>query len=107
MVSGSAFTTTESKNFGVNLLENANFEKGNHVIIYPNPTSGILNIGLQNEFDLPTSYTISNLLGQTMAQKMIVTSEDLSINTITLTKGVYLITIVKNNERKTIRFIKE
>jgi hypothetical protein len=66
-----------------------------------------LNIGLQNEFDLPTSYTISNLLGQTMAQKMIVTSEDLSINTITLTKGVYLITIVKNNERKTIRFIKE
>jgi hypothetical protein len=107
LVSGSAFTTTESKNFGVNLLENANFEKGNHVIIYPNPTSGILNIGLQNEFDLPTSYTISNLLGQTMAQKMIVTSEDLSINTITLTKGVYLITIVKNNERKTIRFIKE
>lgn len=107
LVSGGAFTTTESKSFGVNLLATSSFEKLNGITIYPNPTTGILNIGLLNEFDLPTSYSVSTMLGQIIAQKKIISSDDLTLSTAPLSKGVYLITIEKDSERKTIRFIKE
>jgi len=105
--SGSAFTSSESISFTINSLATVDFEKSDEIYLYPNPTKGILNIQLPNGISLPNSYTIHNSLGQMISQKKISMASDLSINSSLLSNGVYFITIVKENQKKTLQFIKE
>lgn len=107
VASGASFGASESKSFSINLLGNTTFESSNDIYVYPNPTKGTLNIKVPNSFGLPNSYTLQNYLGQTLEQKNVTTENDLSINTSSLSNGVYFITVVKGNEKKTLRFIKE
>ena len=107
LVSGASFGASEVKSFGINLLENDNFEIPNSIYVYPNPTKGILNISVPNDFGLPNGFTITNYLGQNLQHKVVSSENDLSINTSTFSKGVYFITIEKGSEKKTLRFIKE
>jgi hypothetical protein len=107
LVSGATYTTIDKKSFGISSLGNSEFEKSNDIYVYPNPTKGTLNIHVSNEFGLPNSFTITNFLGQTIKQKNVSTENDLSINTASLSNGVYFITVVKGNDKKTLRFIKE
>ncbi|HLF51655.1 M43 family zinc metalloprotease [Flavobacterium sp.] len=107
VTSGASFGASESKSFSINLLGNTTFESSNDIYVYPNPTKGTLNIKVPNNFGLPNSYTVQNYLGQTLEQKNITAENDLSINTSSLSNGVYFITVVKGNEKKTLRFIKE
>jgi hypothetical protein len=60
-----------------------------------------------NNFDLPNSLTINNSLGQIISRKEVSTASDLSLNTSSLSKGVYFITIAKDTQTKTLQFIKE
>jgi hypothetical protein len=96
----------ESKSFSINALSTIDFEALSSLYLYPNPTNGILNISLGGA-DLPDSYTIHNYLGQVIAKKAVASSSDLTINTATYSNGVYLISVEKGNEKKTLRFIKE
>ena len=107
LASGASFGASEVKSFGINLLENTDFETLNSIYVYPNPTKGILNISVPNDFGLPNNYTITNYLGQTVQQKVVSSENDLSINTSAFSKGVYFITVEKGNEKKTLRFVKE
>jgi hypothetical protein len=101
-----SFGAGESKSFSINALGTFEFEALSSLYLYPNPTNGILNISL-NGSDLPDSYTIHNYLGQLIAKKSVASSSDLTINTSTYSNGVYLISVEKGNEKKTLRFIKE
>ena len=107
LASGASFSASEVKSFGINLLENTDFETPNSIYVYPNPTKGILNISVPTEFGLPNNYTITNYLGQTVQHKVVSSENDLSINTSAFSKGVYFITVEKGNEKKIVRFIKE
>lgn len=107
LASGSLFAASEVKNFGINLLENNTFETPNSIYVYPNPTKGILNISVPNDFGLPNNFTITNYLGQTIQHKVVSSENDLSINTSAFSKGVYFITVEKGNEKKIVRFVKE
>jgi hypothetical protein len=107
LVSGASFGASEVKSFGINLLENDNFETRNSIYIYPNPTKGILNISVPTDFGLPNNYTITNYLGQIIQHKVVSSENDLAINTSVFSKGVYFITVEKGNEKKTLRFVKE
>jgi hypothetical protein len=66
-----------------------------------------LSISIPSNFGLPNSYTIANTLGQIIHQKEVSSASDLTINTSTLSNGIYFVTVTKENEKKTMQFIKE
>lgn len=107
VTSGASFKSSESKSFSANSLGNEEFSSINDVLIYPNPTKETLIIKVPDNFGLPNSYSISNNLGQIIQKKEIENSTDLTIGISYLTNGIYFISIFKDNERKTMKFIKE
>ena len=107
VASGAEYTTIENIQFTTYILGNKEFEASNAIFLYPNPTKGTLNISVPSNFGLPNSYTIANTLGQIILQKEVSSASDLTINTSTLSNGIYFITVTKENEKKTMQFIKE
>lgn len=107
ILSGSDFGYTKSKSFTTNILGTNEFETSTDIYLYPNPTKGTLNIKIPSNFGLPNSYAISNVLGQKISQKEISKETDLTINTSALSNGIYFITVVKEDQKRTLRFIKE
>ena len=105
--SGASYYENQSKSFTTNTLGNEEFSILKEIFIYPNPTKETLIINVPSNFVLPSNYSIANSLGQVIQQKQIETSNDLTINTSYLSDGIYFITITKENEKKTLRFIKD
>lgn len=81
---------------GIKETENKQFS------IYPNPTSGLLNIVAGNE--LITQVEISNLMGQVVLQP---TYNNGSINIQALSSGMYLLNITTKTGKTSQRFVKE
>ena len=106
VVSGASFATTESKTFSINLDEIA-VSESNDFYIYPNPVKELLNIKTPSNSGFINSYKISNVLGQIIQTKTLFTENEFSINTTSLSRGVYFIAIEKGEKRKTLQFIKE
>jgi hypothetical protein len=79
--------------------------------LYPNPVKE--NIKISTSLCEPiNNYTIANSLGQIVLQKEVLAEEvsaegNITINTSILSDGIYFITITKENEKKTLRFIKD
>jgi hypothetical protein len=107
VATGGAFGGGEAKAFTINLLSTDQFETLNDLYLYPNPAKGSINIAVPNALELPNSFTIFNAIGQAVEKRTVTTSEDLTVNTANYSNGVYFITVVKENEKKTLRFIKE
>ena len=105
--SGSTFQFNESKGFSFGSLNNSSFETSSEVYVYPNPTKESLNINLPTSLGLPTSYYITNNLGKIIRKKEVLKDIDLNVNTSSLTRGVYFITLKKDNQKRTLKFIKE
>ena len=105
--SGSTFTSREMTTFTTNTLGTDTFEALNAIYLYPNPTKDIININVPSDFGLPNNISINNNLGQIISRKEVSKESDLSINTSSLSKGVYFITVTKENQSKTLQFIKE
>lgn len=78
----------------------------NEIRLYPNPVKNILTIS-SSQSEWPESFAIYNSLGQIIEKKQINSSNDLSINTTSYARGVYLIRMVKDSVSKTLQFIKE
>lgn len=97
---------TESTSFIVGSLGTEDFDLLAKITLYPNPTKDIINIGISNDLELPTSFIIYNAIGQEIQKRNIQTNDDLSISTASMNTGVYFIKIIKNNETKTLQFIK-
>jgi hypothetical protein len=105
--SGGSFVDNEITFFTTNTLSTNEFETSNEIYVHPNPTKSILTIQIPSNFGLPNRYSISNVLGQKMSQKEVSNQKDLTINTSNLSNGIYFITLVKDNQKRTLRFIKE
>ena len=103
----SSFGAGESKLFTNNSLGRGDFAASNDIYVYPNPAKTNLNVAFPSELGLPDSYEIVNYLGQIVSSKKVATENDLSINTSALSSGVYLISVSKDSQKKTMRFIKE
>ena len=104
---GSEFGEIAKKSFTINTLGTNEFEISNEIYAHPNPTKGSLTIHIPSDFNLPNSLTINNSLGQIVSKKEVTTVSDLTINTTSLSNGVYFITLVNENQKRTLRFIKE
>jgi len=106
VASGGTFTASESKTFGVNVLSNSEFNLLEGISLYPNPSNSIVNISVPNSIGLPDNITIYNNLGQLVQTITVSSQNDLSINASSLSNGIYFIKISKDNNKKTLRFIK-
>jgi hypothetical protein len=105
MTTGGAFATEEVKTFSIQVLDREDFGLTS-LALYPNPTSNILNISVSNYSETPDSYTIYNSLGQVVKQVETVTEASLKIDTSNYATGIYLIRFSKENQTKTLQFIK-
>ena len=104
---GSQFGEMELTSFGVDIMLGKEEIQAllNNVMLYPNPTNGILNIKMPNS-ELPESYTIYNNIGQVVASSKISSQSNLSIETTAYSNGIYFIKIEKNGAAQTLKFIK-
>ncbi|MCX7551538.1 T9SS-dependent choice-of-anchor J family protein [Xanthomarina sp. F2636L] len=84
-----------------------NYALDNNIGLYPNPTTNTLNISVANVNELPDSYSIYNMLGQVVLSKRIANEADLSINTSSLSNGMYFIKIAKESNQVSLPFIKK
>lgn len=107
VASGASFGAIEKKYFSTNALGTTTFEALNDIYLYPNPTKGTLNVHVSSTFGLPNSFIISNSLGQIISRKAVSKEADLTVNTSSLSNGVYFITVTKEDQSKTLQFIKE
>ena len=107
IATGANFGFSESKVLSIATLAVQNFENSEDFYAYPNPVNEILSVKVSRNFGLPTSLTVTNALGQTVYAKRVVSQADLRINTSSLSNGVYFITVLKENLKKTLQFIKE
>lgn len=99
--------SSESTTIVVGTLGAEDFELLSKITLYPNPTKDVLNIGVSGDLELPSSFVVYNTLGQEILKREVKSTVDLSISTSNLNAGVYFVKLVKNNETKTLQFIKE
>jgi hypothetical protein len=108
IATGGAFTAKASRSFIIGSLSTAEVIQSNSVYVYPNPTSNLLDIVVENKLNAPDGYTIINSLGQIIKSKKIDSEADLSVNVSSLSQGFYFLKLSKNQtETTTIRFIKK
>jgi hypothetical protein len=105
--SGGEFGATESTQVSTFTLNVDDYFSNNNLYVYPNPSANQLNIKLGNTNNLPNSYEVINMLGQSITKRTITTNEDLAINTTSLSNGMYFIRITKDDTSITLPFIKE
>ncbi|MEL6809749.1 MAG: FG-GAP-like repeat-containing protein [Bacteroidota bacterium] len=75
----------------------------NNLILYPNPTDGILNLGNLTDFDNPI-FTVFDATGRRVLNARI---SGESIDVSNLTQGNYILRVFDNSTIKTQRFIKK
>lgn len=109
IASGATFEGAESTKFSINkLLSTDQFNGFNSIYLYPNPTSNILNIAVENKLNTPDTYSVINSLGQIIKSKKIESEDDFHINVSNLAQGIYFLKFSKNkSETTTVRFIKK
>lgn len=108
VASGSSFTAgVVNHPFAVITLGVDKYNAVNDVYLYPNPAHDILSIRVSNSFGLPNSFTITNASGQVISSKKVLKEIDLTVNTSSLSHGVYFITVVKEDQKKSLQFIKD
>lgn len=74
--------------------------------LYPNPTSTTLNLVLPDNYELSGKVTVYNTIGQVMFSGNVSDTSTYSIDVSGYSEGVYLIKLEKENQSKTLRFIK-
>ncbi len=107
VASGASFDRVDNRYFSTNTLGTNTFEALNDIYLYPNPTKGIININVPIDFSIPANVTVTNSLGQIVNQREVATVADLTLNTSSLSNGIYFITVANEDQTKTLQFIKE
>jgi hypothetical protein len=87
------------------LMSSPEYDMIQGIKLYPNPATDLVNINISSDL-LPDSFIVYNSIGQIMFSKKVENSSDLTINTSAFSQGVYFIQITKENEQKTLRFVK-
>lgn len=77
------------------------------VNVFPNPTTGLLNINLKDVESNQTTVQVFNALGQVVLQKEATDENNLTIDLSQKTSGVYTIQIVNGAQQFTEKIIKE
>ncbi|WP_310556108.1 T9SS type A sorting domain-containing protein [Flavobacterium sp.] len=105
--SNTTFSTATTKHTFTNgTLSTNSFDLLDATVLYPNPTTDILNISISNGVGLPYDYEIFNSIGQSIQKNKITKESDLSLSTLQFSSGIYFLKVSKDNSSKTLRFFK-
>lgn len=105
--SGGSFIKKEYVFFTNNTLGiNDNERLLDEIYLFPNPAKDFFTIYTPSDFGLPNNITITNSLGQILSQKNIEKTSDLNINLNGFSNGIYFVTIVKEQQSKTLQLVK-
>ena len=108
IAAGGEFETQETVSITANsTLGTGNYLSESEITLFPNPTTDVLNIKLRDSNSLPDTYTIYNMLGQVVLQQSIAELNDLTVNTSSLSKGMYFIKIATDNASMSLPFVKK
>ncbi len=107
IATGAEFGDEEIVSFAVNTLGIESYLLDRKITLYPNPTTNVLNIKLGTSNSLPDNYTIYNMLGQVVLQQSVSELNDLTVNTSSLSKGMYFIKIATDNASMSLPFVKK
>ncbi|WP_053990795.1 M43 family zinc metalloprotease [Mangrovimonas sp. TPBH4] len=107
IVSGGEFGYSEETKISTFTLGTDDYFSTTNISLFPNPTSNQLNISLEDSNNLPESYEIFNILGQSILKKSISNHSDLSINSAAFSNGMYFIRISNKSKSITLPFVKK
>ena len=107
IAAGGEFSYQETVSMTATTLGAESYLLDREITLYPNPTTNVLNIKLGASNNLPDTYTIYNMLGQVVLKKSVVTPNDLTVNTSSLSKGMYFIKIATDNASMSLPFVKK
>ena len=93
--------------YSITTLSNPIFENNNAIVVYPNPSSDVLNITGSDVTEI--EYTILNMLGQEvfLATKTNVINNKVTVPISNLEKGNYIIQIKIKDTLKKVKFTKK
>lgn len=84
-----------------------NYKKTNTIAVFPNPVKSILNITLSNKSETTSSVSITDISGNLIRTENVRFGKDgASINTSTLTNGVYLLNVEDKTTSYQTKFVK-
>ena len=96
------YTQTVSACTGINELTNAAF----NVMVFPNPTAGVLTINSNRDLGNEATIEIMNIMGA-IVYKQTVSASNLTINVSNLSAGIYYLKLISNNTISNAKFTKE
>ena len=76
----------------------------NNFSVYPNPSEYLLTIKV-NGFNIPEKYSIIDINGRIILDKIVYSESDLSISVALLESGVYFLNIIAEDKEENIKFI--
>lgn len=106
IASGGSFEAFEKTVFGIDLtMSNQDFIMKN-VSLYPNPARNQVTIGIQNGVSLPTSIEVLNTIGQSIVNKNINQTSDLTLDVSEFSSGIYFVKMNIDSQSIVLRFVK-
>lgn len=102
---GRDFDSSEKSNFYTGSLLSTNELSKEDISLFPNPTSGNLNIRLVNG-QLPETVTVYNTLGQNLIKKLVSSEQDLILSTEGFNSGLYFVKLESDRGELIMRFVK-
>ncbi|WNM19946.1 T9SS type A sorting domain-containing protein [Flavobacterium capsici] len=86
----------------VESLSTSTFTKDN-VVVYPNPANDFVQVALNNSNESISSITITDILGKTILEQKNINSNQTTINTSSLAKGMYLLKITSGTNASLVK----
>lgn len=93
--------TGNMENLAVNEFDQKDFVK-----IYPNPSSGLVNLSFEEKHNEPFSIEIADILGKKMVVQSYANQNDATVNIESLSGGVYFLKLQSGNGSTTQKLIK-
>lgn len=93
------------KNSTGNTLSSGEYDKMDGVTIFPNPASDRINITVKNLSLKETTISLSDMSGKLVHNQIYNNGKDISINVQNFAKGVYLLTVINQNQKYSQKII--
>lgn len=88
---------------GLSSVINSNLNSS--ISVFPNPTSGVLNIVTIAKGNAPQSYTLKSAQGAIMQQELLLANQS-TINISNIPSGVYILELMVGNEKHFRKIVK-
>ncbi|WP_026754139.1 M43 family zinc metalloprotease [Sediminibacter sp. Hel_I_10] len=104
---GGNFDSQDNFSFVANTLGVNDYFSNNDMYLFPNPSNNFVEIKLSNTINLPDSFEIINMLGQSISKRTIRDLSDLNIDASNFSNGVYFIKLTKEQSFNVLRLVKQ